>query len=107
MKRGEIWWVEFDPAMGSEVQKTRPAIIVSNDTSNRVLNRYQVIPITSQTTKLYPSEAYITVQERLCKAMADQLRTVSVKRIRQRIGKVQASEMLDVDDAIKRQLDLS
>ena len=62
MKRGEVYWVRFDPAVGGEIQKTRPAVIVSNDQTNKYLNRVQVVPITSQTDKLYPSEALITVQ---------------------------------------------
>jgi len=48
MLRGEVWWVNFDPSLGGEIQKTRPAVIVSNNASNRVLNRLQVLPITSQ-----------------------------------------------------------
>ena len=47
MKRGEIWWVEFDPLVGSEIRKTRPAVIVSNDAANRNLARVVVIPLTS------------------------------------------------------------
>jgi hypothetical protein len=61
MKRGEIWWVEFKAAIGSEIQKTRPAVIVSNDAANHNLSRVVVIPVTSSTGRLYPGEAMITV----------------------------------------------
>ena len=60
MKRGEVWWINFDPAVGGEVRKVRPAIISSNNASNASLNRVQVAPITSSIDNLYPSEAYIT-----------------------------------------------
>lgn len=61
MLRGEVWWVNFDPSLGGEMQKTRPAVIVSNNSSNRTLNRIQVIPITSQTDRVYPCEALVTL----------------------------------------------
>jgi mRNA interferase MazF len=58
MKRGEVWWVNFGPAMGGEIQKQRPAVIVSNDAANQHLNRVQVVPITSNVSRIYPSEAF-------------------------------------------------
>ena len=104
MKRGEVWWVDFDPAMGSEVRKTRPAVIVSNDASNGAMSRVQVIPVTSNTSKLYVFESRIQVKGAQGKAMADQIMTADKQRLKKRIGKVSPSEMLGIERAIRIQL---
>jgi mRNA interferase MazF len=104
MKRGEVWWVDFEPAMGSEVRKTRPAVIVSNDASNGAMSRVQVVPVTSNTTKLYVFESRIEVKGAQGKAMADQIMTADKQRLKKRIGKVSPSEMLGIERAIKIQL---
>ena len=106
MIRGEIWWVNFEPSIGGEIKKRRPAIIISNNISNKYLNRVQVILITPKIDKLYPSEAYITVKGKKHKAMADQLATVSKKRLLNRIGHILDTELQDVERAVKIQLDL-
>ena len=106
MKRGEIWWVNFDPSIGGEIKKTRPAVIISNDIANKVMNRVQVVPVTSNVGKCYPCEAFIKVKSEPGKAMADQIYTVSKVRFKKRIGKVTAQEMLAVEQAVKLQLQL-
>lgn len=106
MNRGEVWWVNFDPAVGGEITKRRPAIILSNDASNRHLNRVQVVPLTSSVAKLYPSEAYVVLEGEQRKALADQLATLSKQRLSERIGQLSREDMRKVERVVRLQLGL-
>ena len=103
-RRGEVWWVSFDPSLGGEIQKTRPAIILSNDAANTVLNRVIVVPITSQVAKVYPGEALVTVNGDQRKAMADQIMTASKQRLRSKLGALSRADVTAVENAVLMQM---
>ena len=106
MERGEVWWVEFDPSIGSEIRKTRPAVIVSNNAANRNLSRLVVVPMTSNTGRLYPGEANVTVDGQRSKALADQIMAADKSRLKGQWGTLSKTDMLAVEDAIKIHLAL-
>ena len=106
MKRGEVWWVAFDPAVGSEIQKTRPAIIVSNDSANRNLKRVGVVPLTTNTSRVFPGEARVSAAGELCKAMSDQVMAANKLRLKDKLATLSISDMLEVEKAICTHLGL-
>ena len=103
-RRGEVWWVSFDPSIGGEIQKTRPAIVISNDAANNALNRVIVIPITSQVAKVYPGEALIILNGEQSKAMADQIMTASKQRLKNKLGNLSRADVTAVESAVLLQL---
>jgi mRNA interferase MazF len=105
-KRGEVWWVTFDPALGTEIKKCRPAIVISNDVSNKYLDRVQVVPLTSNITKVYASECLVQLSKQTGKAMADQIRTVSTERLVKKIEKLSTKNLLAVEQVVRLQLEL-
>jgi mRNA interferase MazF len=103
-QRGEVWLVSFDLAIGGEIQKTRPALVISNDTANTLLNRVQVVPISSQVSRLYPAEAFISLNGERRKAMADQITTASKQRFVRRLGALAPEDLATVTRAVCVQL---
>lgn len=100
IRRGDVWWVSFDRSVGGEIKKTRPAVIMSSNVANSVLNRVVVVPLTSQTGKIYPSEAMVTLNGESRKAMSDQIMTASKGRLRSPLGALSSGDMRAVEDAL-------
>lgn len=107
MLRGEVWWVEFDPSVGSDIRKTRPAVIISNDAANRNLPCVMTMPMTSNVSRVYPGEAIVTVDGQPSKAMADQIMAADKRRLKTRVGVLDRSDMHSVEDAIRLHFGLS
>ena len=115
MRRGEIVTVDLDPARGSESSKTRPAVIVSNDTANSTAERLgrgviTVVPVSSNTERVYPFQVLLpaaaTGLARESKAQAEQVRSVAVERVGRRIGRLPAALMVELDRALRIHLNL-
>jgi mRNA interferase MazF len=106
MKRGEVWWVEFDPSIGSEIRKTRPAVIISNDSANRNLTRVIVIPLSYNVSRVYPGEALVIVANRQSKAMADQAMAADKVRLKTKLDTLSRADMAAIEDAIRVQFGL-
>ena len=115
MRRGEIITVDLDPARGSEPSKTRPAVIVSNDTANSTAERLgrgviTVVPVTSNTERVYPFQVLLpaaaTGLARESKAQAEQVRSVAVERVGRRVGRLPAALMVELDRALRIHLNL-
>jgi mRNA interferase MazF len=106
VRRGDVWWVAFDPALGGEIRNTRPAVIVSNDDANDRQNRVQVVPLTTRETPVRSWEARVVIGNRANKAQGDQIRTVAKERLRDRVGHVTPAEMAAIEAAMRIQLDL-
>jgi mRNA interferase MazF len=103
-RRGEVWWVSFDSSVGGEIRKTRPALVLSNNAANTALNRVIVVPLTSQTERLYPGEAMVTLNGEPSKAKADQIATASKKRLHNKVGSLSLTDMAAVEKAVLLQL---
>jgi mRNA interferase MazF len=99
-RRGDVYWVNLDPVVGTEIRKTRPAVIVSNDSCNRHGMRVVVLPITSNVDSLYPGEAMVEVKGKPGRALGDQIRSIDKSRLKARVGQLTADEMSRVDEAL-------
>jgi mRNA interferase MazF len=115
MLRGEIWLVEFDPARGSEANKQRPAVVVSNDRANATATRLgrgvvTVVPVTSNIAKIYPFQVLLSAATAGLsvdsKAQAEQIRSVATERLQHRIGRVPPAELAQLDEALRLHLEL-
>ena len=94
----------FNPCLGGAIQRTRPAVVLSNDTANALLNRVQLVPLSSQVNRLYPAEAAVTLNGAPRKAMTDQVTTASKRRLRRRLGLLSAADVAAVVRALGVQL---
>lgn len=110
MLRGEVHWADLEPSVGVEANKTRPVLIVSNNGANAAAVTHRgvvtVVPLTSNTGVVHRFQALVTVADRESKAQVEQLRAISVDRLRGRIGFLDPEAMDGIDRALKVHLSL-
>ena len=108
-RRGELFWVALDPVVGSEIAKTRPAVVVSNDIGNQYADRVIVAPVSSgNTQRVYPFEVLVSAGEGgltvASKVLLDQIRTVDKRRLGRQVGELPPERMHQVNEAIRLSL---
>lgn len=111
MKRGEIYFADLNPTIGSEIKKIRPVLIVSNNANNKASSTITVVPVTSNVKKIYPFEVLLHENEsglsKPSKAQCHQIRTVSKLRLKGKlIACLTSNQMISVKQAIILHLDL-
>jgi mRNA interferase MazF len=115
MRRGEIVTVTLDPVRGSEASKTRPAVVVSNDAANATATRLghgviTVVPVTSNTARVYPFQVLLpagqTGLRQDSKAQAEQVRSIAIERVGERLGRLPAALIAELDQALRIHLSL-
>lgn len=106
INRGDVYWVNLDPTVGSEIQKTRPAVVVSNNVQNKVSSRILVVPVTSNVSNFFPFESRLVINNKEAKALTDQIRAIDKSRINDFIRKLNSAEIIDLEKAIKVTLSL-
>lgn len=105
-RRGDVYWVALDPVIGSEIKKTRPAVIVSNNACNAYGSRVVVLPLTSNVDSLYPGEALVTVKGKRARALGDQIRSLDKSRVRSKIEALSMEEFTAIEEALRITLGL-
>jgi mRNA interferase MazF len=111
MKKGDLYWANLDPTIGSEISKRRPVLIVSNDINNQYAEIITILPVTTSTERVYPFEILNNagdgnIQE-TSKIKANQIRTIDKQRLFQKIGTISVSKFKEAEKAILIHLDIS
>jgi mRNA interferase MazF len=115
MRRGDIYWVDLEPVRGSEANKVRPAVVVSNDAANRAADRagrgvVTVVPVTSNITRVLPFQVLLPATDTGLatdsKAQAEQVRSISADRMHGRLGELSITLMKQLDEALRIHLAL-
>ena len=106
MKRGEVWWVELDPTRGSEIQKTRPCVVITDDGINRYRNTHVVVALSSTSPKKWPLYVAVPSVSPNSQAVIDQVRVLDRSRFLKRKGAITVVEMEQIDEALRIVLDL-
>ena len=106
VRRGEIWWVDLDPTRGSEIRKTRPAVVVTADGLNRARRTVVVVPLSTGPEPRPPIVVATPSAGAGAVAVCDQLRAVDKQRLSRTQGRLSAVDLRTVEDGIRRVLEL-
>ena len=104
--RGDIWWISLDPTQGSEIRKTRPCVVLSHDTLNRLRHTVVVVPLSTAAKPHPPITIPVTCQGESCVAVIDQIRAVAKHRLKSKIEPLDRDELDKVCRAVATILEI-
>ena len=106
IKRGDIWWVSLDPTQGSEIKKTRPCVVLTHDTMNRLRRTVIVVPLSTAAKPHPPITIPVTCQGTSAVAVVDQIRAVAKHRLKSKLETLSPDELDEVCQAVSSILEL-
>jgi len=106
MKRGDIWWVALDPGQGSEIKKTRPCVLLTNDTLNRLRKTVVVVPLSTASKAHPPITVPVTCQGRAAVAVIDQVRAVAKHRLQSKVESLSSKDLETITMALSTILEI-
>jgi len=106
IRRGDLWWVSLDPTQGAEIKKTRPCLVLSHDTVNRLRRTVVVVPLSSAGKPHPPIAVPVTCQGQAAVAIIDQVRAVAKHRLKSQIETLDLQELREVCEAVSSVLEL-
>ena len=106
IKRGDVWWVSLDPTQGSEIKKTRPCVVLTHDTLNRLRRTVVVVPLSTASKPHPPITIPVTCEGNSAVAVVDQIRAVAKHRLKSKVEALSADELEEVCQAVSVILEL-
>ena len=106
VRRGEVWWVRLDPTLGSEIGKTRPCLVLSNDIVNQRRRTVVVVPLSSAPRPSPPLLVPVSCGGRMAVAVTDQIRAIAKERLQAHLAVISAEELEAVEAGVRRILNL-
>ena len=106
MTRGDIWWVALDPSQGSEIKKTRPCVVLTHDTLNRLRKTVVVVPLSTAAKPHPPITVPVTCQGRAAVAVIDQIRAVAKHRLQSKMEALSAKDLVAITRALSTILEI-
>jgi mRNA interferase MazF len=106
MRRGDIWWMALDPGQGSEIKKTRPCVVLTNDTLNRLRKTVVVVPLSTAAKAHTPITVPVTCQGRAAVAVIDQVRAVAKHRLQSKVESLSSKDLETITMALSTILEI-
>ncbi len=106
MQRGEVWWINLDPTVGSEIKKTRPCVILTVNPLNRARRTVVVVPLSTAATPRAPIVVEMSSVGERCVAVCDQIRTIDKQRLQQQKGALNAADLKTLEESVRQVLGL-